>query len=112
MAAMHCPHTQTRRRKTIHLALVKGADTHIIVHTRAHTHTHALTEVAIGLSSSSAEAVVGCSLSTDAHQLIDFIHELKRPLKGITFTTGPADSVSYIMLAGWIHVLFTSILRY
>eukprot|EP00983_Pelagomonas_calceolata_P082226 1155852-Pelagomonas_calceolata.AAC.1 len=47
--------------------------------------------VAKQLNTSSAEALVACVLTEDAHQFIDAIHEMKKPLKSMVFTNGPAS---------------------
>eukprot|EP00983_Pelagomonas_calceolata_P068536 1149963-Pelagomonas_calceolata.AAC.1 len=45
--------------------------------------------------SSSTLGLVGCTLSAEAHQFLNKIHEMRKPLKGIMFTNGPANHVSY-----------------
>jgi len=47
--------------------------------------------VAKQLNTSSAEALVACVLTEDAHHFIDAIHEMKKPLKSMVFTNGPAS---------------------
>uniref|UniRef100_A0A6S8Q6W5 Uncharacterized protein n=1 Tax=Dunaliella tertiolecta TaxID=3047 RepID=A0A6S8Q6W5_DUNTE len=41
--------------------------------------------------SSSTLGLVGCTLSAEAHQFLNKIHEMRKPLKGIMFTNGPAN---------------------
>eukprot|EP00983_Pelagomonas_calceolata_P116423 1160302-Pelagomonas_calceolata.AAC.2 len=53
-----------------------------------------LLSVARQLNSSSAEALVACVLTEDAHLFIDTIHEMKKPLKSMVFTNGPAQESS------------------
>lgn len=54
------------------------------------------TGVAKQLNSSSAEALVACMLSKDAHHFIDAVDEMKKPLKSMVFTNGPAEEVCLV----------------
>jgi|AntDeeMinimDraft_6_1070357.scaffolds.fasta_scaffold21340_1 hypothetical protein len=51
-------------------------------------------EIAKQLNSSSGEALVACTLSSETHRFIDIVDKMRKPLKGMVFTNGPADLVS------------------